>query len=314
MTKFLSFEPALIIRFFLFLPLLYFINFPFEYNADYVNYYPNFTQSLFAYEPAFEWYSILAREVFGLNFFWFWMSLTVAEVFLFSLIYRSCLVIGLSYFSIIGMSQFFYGTQIRYAIVALVLTYSFFYISRNRAKITLVALASLIHYGGVILSLIGFLASHINPGLLLLNKFRNFIYFFLTFIVVFIVLENLNSILPFTRFSYYINSGEYVSRISIALFSYLMFSLFFLALVYSSYSNIRSIELRVGLVLLFLACSVSPIAALSGRLSLFYFVIEPLIVSRLLMGKVSIFVKSIMLATFFSRCVFYIVSSTFYFY
>ena len=314
MRNIILIEPSVVWRIILFSPLLFLINFPFEFNADYVNYFPNYVYGQFAYEPLFEWYSFFVREILSLDFFRFWISLTVIEVLLFSLIYRNWLTIVLSFFSIVGMSQFFYGTQIRYAIAALFLIYIFVYVSRLYLKIFMAITISLFHFGGFILSVVGFIGNYIKPSLLVINKFRTLVFFAVSLVLVYIFLQNFDLIVSVTRFSYYIDSGKYTEPISLALFSYLFLSLAFLIFGYSSNSNMRSVELKLGIILLTFSLSFSPIAGLSGRMSLFYFVLEPLIISKIITIKGSLYIKILLFSLFITRCLFYIFSATLYFY
>jgi len=314
MYKYLKSEPYFILRVVLFSPLLFFINFPFEYNADYVNYYPDYINANFSYEPLYEWYSYIVREYLGMTFFQFWLSLSVIELILFSLIYRNWLVILLSYPSIIGMSQFFYGTQVRYAIAALILLYVAIYISRRYLKAFLFLFFSFIHYGGFILFGISILASAVRDELLIVNKIKSFIMTFIFVSAIFIVQKYLDLIIAYTRFHYYIDSGKYMEPISTSSFIYICVSLLLLVLVYSSNRSLRSYEIKLAIIVLLFSFSTASIAGLSGRISLFYFILEPLVLSRVLLARSSLYLGLCLLAIYMSRNIFYITSANFFFY
>lgn len=314
MRKYLSSEPYFIFRMVLFSPLLFFINFPFEYNADYVNYYPNYINANFSYEPMYEWYSYFVREFVGMSFFQFWFSLSIIEVFLFSLIYRSWLAIFISFPSVIGMSQFFYGTQIRYAIAALIIIYIAMYIYRRYLNVVLLMLFSFFHYGGFILSGIVIAAKLIKNELLIVNKIKPFLMAVFFVGAILLVQRYLDVIISYTRFHYYINSGKYVEPISVSSLLYIIINFGLLTLAYSSNRNLRTQDIKLAIIVLLFSFSTAPIAGLSGRISLFYFILEPLIVSRVLLTHGSLYLGLCILTMYIFRSVFYITSSSFYFY
>lgn len=312
--SFFKLKLSFIIRFTLFLPLLLFINFPFEYNADYSNYYPNYSFSYSTYEPLFEILSSLCRDYLELDFFGFWFLLSIIELCLISLIFRRVIDIVISYPSLIGMSQFFYGTQIRYAISSLVLIYAFLKIKNVTLKFVLVFCGCFFHYGGLIVSLIFISGQFLKDKYIIISQFKTALVFTLAFLIGSVIILNLEYLISFTRFHYYANSGKYVEPISLVSFLYILSMFLFYLLIFAYKSKFRIFEVKLAILFLMASLLFSPIAGLSGRISLVYFIFEPLVVSSLMLRcKFNVLVFFVLLFFLF-RVLFYLIINQYVFY
>lgn len=312
--RFFSLELPYLFRIFIFLPILYFINFPFEYNADYGNYFPDYTYGYFAYEPLYEWYSYFCREILDFDFFLFWFSISVLELIFFALIYKTLMQMVLAMPSIIGMSQFFYGTQVRYALVSLVIVYSAISISRPILKFLTTAIASSFHYGGVLIGFISLISGKVGDSFFVINKIRPFLILILLLGCSYLAFQQFDYLVSLTRFNYYVDSGEYVERISLVSLLYVVFSLILLILIFTYSKENRNRLIKIGMVTLLVSLFTSPIAALSGRVSLFYFVFEPVLLGSLMITAGGRSFKLALLLLYLIRVFFYFYVNSYYFY
>lgn len=312
--RFFSLNLPYLFRVFIFLPILYFINFPFEYNADYGNYFPDYTYGQFAYEPLYELYSYFCREILDLDFFLFWFSISIFELLLFALIYKTIIQILLAIPSIIGMSQFFYGTQVRYALVSLVIVYSAISISRPIFKVLTTAIVSMFHYGGIIIGLISLVSGKVGNSFFIINRIKPFFVLIILLVFFYVVFQQFDYLVSLTRFSYYVDSGEYVERISLVSLLYIVFNLILLILIFTSSKENRTRLIKIGILTLLVSIFSSPIAALSGRVSLFYFVFEPVLLGSLIVTAGARVYKIALLILYFVRVFFYFYVNDYYFY
>lgn len=312
--RFSSLELPYLFRLFIFTPILYFINFPFEYNADYGNYFPDYTYGYFAYEPLYEWYSYFCREILDFDFFLFWFSISILELIFFALIYKTIMQIALALPSIIGMSQFFYGTQVRYALVSLVIVYSSVSISKPILKFLTTVVASSFHYGGVLIGFISLIAGKVADSFFVLNRLRPFLTLIFLLFFAYFAFQQFDYLVSLTRFNYYVDSGEYVERISLVSLLYVIFSLILLILIFTYSQENRNRLVKIGMVTLLVSLFTSPIAALSGRVSLFYFVFEPVLLGSLMVTAGGRVFKIALLMLYLVRVFFYFYVNSYYFY
>jgi len=312
--RFFSLKLPYLFRIFIFLPVLYFINFPFEYNADYGNYFPDYSYGYFAYEPLYEWYSYFCREVLDFDFFLFWFSISILELILFALIYKTIMQVFLAIPSIVGMSQFFYGTQVRYALVSLVIVYSAISISRPVFKFLTTIVASSFHYGGVLIGFISLISGKISDSFFVINRVKPFLILVFLLGFSYVAFQQFDYLVSLTRFNYYVDSGEYVEPISLVSLLYVLFSLILLILIFTCAKENRTRLIKIGMVTLLVSLFTSPIAALSGRVSLFYFVFEPVLLGSLMVTAGGRYLKIMLLVLYFVRVIFYIYVNKYYFY
>lgn len=312
--RFFSLELPYLFRIFIFLPILYFINFPFEYNADYGNYFPDYTYGYFAYEPLYEWYSYFCREVLDFDFFLFWFSISILELIFFALIYKTIMQVVLALPSIIGMSQFFYGTQVRYALVSLVIVYSAISISKPVLKFLTTVVASSFHYGGVLIGFISLTSGKVADSFFVINRVKPFLILIFLLFFAYFAFQQFDYLVSLTRFNYYVDSGEYVERISLVSLLYVIFSLILLILIFTYSKENRNRLIKIGIVTLLVSLFTSPIAALSGRVSLFYFVFEPVLLGSLMVASGGRIFKLALLILYLVRVFFYFYVNDYYFY
>jgi len=253
----------------------------------------------------------------GISIFWFFFILVInfnSRIIFFALIYKTILQIFLAIPSIIGMSQFFYGTQVRYALASLVIVYAVINISKPILKIFTIIVASFIHYGGIIIGIIGLLSGKLNDNLFTINKLKPFLALIFLLLFSFFAFQNFDYLVSLTRFYYYINSGEFVERISLVSLLYIIFSLIILVVLFTLSKENRTQSVKIAILTLLFSLFASPIAALSGRISLFYFVFEPVLLGSLLITTGGRFFKFALFILYLVRVIFYIYVNEFYFY
>ncbi|EJG01882.1 EpsG family protein [Flavobacterium sp. F52] len=312
--RFFSLELPYLFRIFIFSPLLFFINFPFEYNADYGNYFPNYAYSYFTYEPLYEWYSYFCREFLGWDFFLFWFSISILELIFFALIYKTLIQVVLAVPSIIGMSQFFYGTQVRYALAALLIAYCSITVSRPVFRFFAIVVASSFHYGGVLIGAISLIAGKIPDSFFIINRIKPFLVLFFLLIFSFLAFQQFEYLVSFTRFEYYVGGGEFVEPISLVSLLYIICTVSLLIILFTFSKANRTRFIKIGIITLLVSLFTSPIAALSGRVTLFYFVIEPVLLGSLAVIPGGRFFKVALLLLYFVRVFFYFYVNDYYFY
>lgn len=306
----------LIARIIVLSPLIYFMYFPFEYNADFDNYYPNYTLGLFTYDYLFEWLSFFFREILELDFYIFWFYLVVIQVVLLALIYTKMSIVILSYPSVIAMSQFFFGTQIRYSIAILLGLAVIANFRSLTTRLFFIFISFLLHYGSIISLFALAIEKKLDDNVLKLKGAARKISLLLIAAAFFIALYKIDAIISMTRFSYYINSDTYMGQTSLVskLYIVVAFLLIYLWYVLSNKNALTSI--KMGLILLVFALLTSPIAALSGRILLVYFIVEPLIIYSLFsrLKTITLILAMCYLALYILRFTFYLYNSNFYFY
>jgi len=216
--------------------------------------------------------------------------------------------------SIVGMSQFFYGTQVRYALVSLVIVYSAVSISKPVFKILTTAVASSFHYGGVLIGFISLISGKVADSFFIINRIKPFLILVFLLCFSYIAFQQFDYLVSLTRFNYYVDSGEYVEPISLVSLLYVLLSLILLILIFTYSKENRTRLIKIGMVTLLVSLFTSPIAALSGRVSLFYFVFEPVLLGSLMVTSGGRYLKLMLFMLYSIRVIFYFYVNKYYFY
>ncbi|AOM41730.1 EpsG family protein [Xenorhabdus hominickii] len=304
----------LIIRIVLLSPLIYFFYFPFEYNFDYINYYPNYTNSLFTYDFLYEWTSYFFKQYLNASFETFWLCLMIFQIILLSILYNKIKLILLAYPGIITMSQFFYGTQVRYSIAILISIIIFLRLKESKKKIILFTLPSLFHYGSLISILILLIAKKIKNQWIIIKTPKSMAFLFLSLIISQVLLYNLETIASYTRFYYYIGSSNYFSSKSLSSIIYITISLILIMYLYSHDTKCRTIEIKSGIFLLLFCILMNSIAVLSGRVFLVYFLFEPIIIYQCLKFSKFRILSILLFFIYTTKVFFYLINNQYHFY
>ncbi|ETT01315.1 EpsG family protein [Providencia alcalifaciens] len=310
MKSILSFWLRLIIS----SPLILFLYFPFEYNLDYENYYPNYIYGYFTYDFLYEWLSFILREIFHLEFNIFWVTLLSSQLILFSLIYNRISILLIAYPSLITMSQFFYGTQIRYSIAALVLVYATVIVKNNFYRLLLYISCSLFHYGIVIPLCLSIISKKIHSDFYNIRKLRSICLALLIVLLFSFTLYFIEWFVSATRFSYYIGSNHYMTSKSPLSIVYISMMLILLLLTFTFNIETNTNLLTFGISLLFTCLLTSTIAVLSGRLLLIYFILEPLIIYYTIKNNKYHLISISIIILYLFRLLFYSYNANFYFF
>ncbi|MER1801087.1 EpsG family protein [Proteus mirabilis] len=303
-----------IFRFLLLTPCIYFLYFPFKYNLDYINYFHDYENSLFSYDFLYEWLSYLIKVLFDLNFNDYWLLLMFFQIALMAIVYNRFVLLLLAYPIIISLSQFLYGTQVRYSISILFLLISIRLINRNFKAFPTILIPILFHYGMAILALLFIFSRKLNYHYLIINKAKGFLLLISSIMLINLVVLNIESIIQFTRFKYYIGSDSYLGNKS---WSSILFIFVFLALLlYGIKVNVsyRIPIVKLSIIILVFCLSTSSIAILSGRALLVFLVISPILIYELFrISKLNLYTALLLILYIIMNISFYI-KNDYYFY
>ncbi|WP_426578373.1 EpsG family protein [Xenorhabdus stockiae] len=305
---------SLIFRVTLLSPLICFFYFPFEYNLDYTNYYPDYINSSFTYDFLYEWTSFVFNKYLNTSFETFWLCLMISQIILLSILYNKIKLIILAYPCIITMSQFFYGTQVRYSIAILISIILFLRIKGSKKNIFLFIIPSLFHYGSLISIVLLLVSKKIKSKWFILNNTKIIFFFISSLIASKFLLFNLDIIVSYTRFSYYIGNSSYFGPKSLSSTIYIAISLLLLIYIYTRDKECRTLVIKSGILLLLFCILFSSIAILSGRVLLVYFLLEPIIIYQCMIFSKYRSLTILLLTIYFTKNLFYLINNEYYFY
>lgn len=252
------------------------INYPYDKNPDILNYISNYIDANWSYDFGFELYQSLFRDYFYVDFYFFWV-VTLLIVCGLYLVYSRKLV-QLPFFIInLTFMAVTLGTQIRYFLGVTLFIYTVDAIKNQHLKYFFLFLSCLIHYGISIVLAVYFVAvwfSKTNvPSLFFEKKYK---ILFISMLLFFVLSLVLNDFIAYTRFSYYENS-HYMESKSLSSFVYIVLNFIVLLLISKnkSFNSEKSKLIFVFSIMLLIFCYVtSSVAVLSGRVLLFYVMLE----------------------------------------
>lgn len=295
-------------------PSLLFIYFPSEHNLDYNNYYNDYTYNLFAYDILYEWMSYLVKLITNYSFSEYWLLLMLIQIALIAIIYNRLLLIILAYPVIISLSQFLFGTQIRYSIAALLFIIIQVATKKNPYIFIFMVIPILFHYGMAVPVFLSILSFFIKNDRLMINKKSGLITLIFVALFIHAIILNINDILPHTRFSYYIGSDKYLSSKSISSILFIFSALTVFLYGMAKNHNYRFPLMKFSILLLLFCLATSSIAILSGRVLLVFIIIFPLLIYKLLcISKLTMYTATVLMMYLCMNISFYI-NNNYYFY
>lgn len=290
------------------LPLLWLSFYPFEFNKDYLNYYWDYESSSFSYDIGYEIFSYFSKYYLKFDFEEYWLFLLFIAYILLSTIYNKALIFFLSIFTITWMSQFFFGTQIRFAIACLLFIFSELNL-KGKKKHFIFILSCFFHYGLFVIYIIYLIALKFKLRYINKMKWSYFLILIMGGLLSISLISQINVIISMTRFSYFQEGSEFLEGKSISSVLY-MICIFFLYIIYA-YQDERILQddlFYFGFFILLFCIVFSSIAVLSGRVFLFFSLLEPIILIVILKYKGSDLVKFLIFAAYFVKVTFSIIS------
>ncbi|EEW2446842.1 O155 family O-antigen polymerase [Escherichia coli] len=310
-----------ITRLILLLPLFLLFYFPADHNKDYFNYQTDYDYAIGQFDYLYELSVSFFRDILNYSFSSFWVIVIIVEIIFLTIYYNKVKYILIAYPGIISMSQFFYGTQIRYAL-AILIGLVVLKNSRRFIKVFGVLIASLFHYGAMISLLPLFICRYINERYFIFLSKRNIFLIISVLTLLFFFFYSFESFVSMTRFSYYLGAEKFSDSKSISSIIYAVVSLLFILFLYSKNTAFRTNISKQSIVILILVLIFSPIAVLSGRTMLVYFIMEPLLIASAFNSIkknspdyfISLSLSLSLFLFYIARCIYYIVTADFYFY
>lgn len=312
---------SFIIRLILLLPLFLLFYFPVDYNKDYFNYQIDYDYAIGQFDYLYELSVSFFRDVLNYSFSSFWVIVIIVEILFLTIYYSKIKYVLIAYPGIVSMSQFFYGTQIRYALAILT---GLVLLKNSRCLINFfgVLIASLFHYGAVISLLPLFVCRYVNERYFIILSKRNIFLIVFTLISLFFFLYSFEIIVSMTRFSYYLGAEKFSDSKSSSSIVYAIVNLLFILCLYSKNTAFRTNISKQSIVILVLVLIFSPIAVLSGRTMIVYFIMEPLLIASAFNAIkknspdyfISLSLSLSLFLFYIVRCIYYMVTADFYFY
>ncbi|MFH4676252.1 EpsG family protein [Vibrio alginolyticus] len=269
-------------------PLFFLFYYPAEFNLDYEAYLINYENDYWRYDVLYVAFSQCLKYLFNLSFDQFLIVYLLVMLMIVPLVYRRFSVIVIAIPSLVSMSQYFYGTQLRYALASLIFLTLLTQAYSSKKHIIVGGVSIFLHYGMAFAMLVMFVSKYIDRGSLYINKIKFWFLFFGSLSSIYIVKEVVIILISYTRFSYYTTDSVYLSFRSISSISYMLVVFVLLAAHYSSTSERKLVDsfiFKFSYVLVIVILVTSPIAVLSSRLNLIYFIIEPLIIFLIFLDK-----------------------------
>ncbi|WP_186171475.1 EpsG family protein [Vibrio chagasii] len=262
----------------LFAPFYARINYEHILNPDINNYLSNYRNADWSYEIGYEYLSHFFREYLRFDFNDFWSSLIIIQLILLIFIYRKKIEFIICLPNLYLMSEYFYGTTVRYSIGCLL----FILFIRQGKMVYLRFITPVFHYGIFIISILDLFKNIIIRRLTtdVVSKQLFNIFFMLT--AAFLTGAVVNIVLPYTRFAYYASSF-YLEAKSISSTIYILISLILIIVAVYYDEKLRSDELiKLALSVLVFCFVTSGVAVLSGRTFQFYLLLEPILITKMI--------------------------------
>lgn len=240
-------------------------------SVDIDNYGEAYEKGWYQFEPAYNFFMWVFKSA-GLSFSVFWVFIGLLISTLFSRIYARTDLILLALPNIIYLLSGSYSTQLRYSLASLIFVYLF-----GRGSNILIFISSLFHLSMMIPLLLKVSIDKYFRCSSSILYIGNFV-FFITLVVGVLASYYLsNVLLNFLGYSHYIGSKFLVQK-SIISMAYIIVS-YVLVLCLLVYPNQGCSRRYVCLSFGVLTCCIcySGYAMVSGRLLMFYFLLEPFV-------------------------------------
>lgn len=286
------------------------VNLDFYNNLDIHNYYADFVNKSWTYDIGFELYQSIIRDYFGFGFHFFWIITLGGICFFWLNLNKKILQIPFFIIAFYFCGEIV-GTQIRYYLSIILLIYFIFNLSSGYYKTLLLSSLCFIHYGAVFFLLCHFLACYLCKVNMFyfLHRHRKKIYLFSLFFY-FVSFSLVVTLLPYTRFAYYLDSFYLESKSIISLIYATIMLVFLLEVIFPKIQyclNEFKIIIATYAITLIFVISFSSIAVLSGRVLITSIIFEVIIAYVLLeLKEIKTYVSYLMLSSIKIFPIFYI--------
>lgn len=285
--------------------LFYEINYDFNKNPDGFSYYMDYVNKNWSFDIGYELIVSFIRDWLLFDFDYFWRTYIILQVFLLLALYTNTLwFIALP--NMLYMSGFFYGTQIRYSLAAIV--FALILCKSRNLSIFKSLLPAFIHQSFIFISLLQFITSRLHGKIIKNSDAKNIFIVLMVFIgfcfgISQIIKPLVNIILSYTSYSGYINSQIYMAEKSSISIIYSLVSFLILSFAYASRLRhcTEGIIVLFCLILLMFITIFFGFAIISGRALLFYSVLEPICCYYLMREKRTVYLGIIILFMMITR-------------
>lgn len=266
-----------LVSFCLLLPIYYLANYDKTINPDILNYRADYVNSNWTYDIGYEYFANFIKNIFNLSFDHYWDFQLLFQTFLLSIIFRNKYILLIAYPNLLFLSDTLFGTQIRYAISVQIFLIGLFCLSK-RKSIMAFLIACTFHYGVVIIA-----ALYLYKEYFFKYKSRVGVRLFiqLSLFLVVIVFFSLfiDTIANLTRYSYYVDSRYFKSKSIVSI----IYATVFLAITgyYFFVYKVKDEFLEFCFFCALLVLSTSSFAVVSGRMQIFFFLLEPFLIYKI---------------------------------
>lgn len=280
------------------------MNYDFNLNPDIDNYLSDYRNANWSYEFGYEFIGYFFRDIVGLKFEDYWSSLIIVQIIMLSILYLRGGEFIYAVPNIFLMSEYFYGTTVRYSIGCLL--FLLFFRRENwleKGKY----FSPLLHYGLFFALAIDAIKNKLGFYLVSRNAIRQIIVIAIICLLFVFIKSIVIILLPYTRFSYYASS-YYLDAKSISSTIYIFIYLILLVLSVRFDSQLLQDKIiLLSLSLLTFCATTAGIAVLSGRVLLLFFLIEPILINKLLHKKSTSVIGFLMLTLTMSKIALFLI-------
>lgn len=271
----------IMLKIFFLVALFSLMNYDKEVNPDYSSYKIIYDEQRDDFDIGFRALSDIANYI-GFDFALFWQFILLLEVFLISVLYRHNTVFFLAVPNLMYLSQFLFGTQVRFGLASLLflIVLNKYYKQKNFYIWSIVPF--FFHKGLMVAVLLAnFMKRFVNTKRNVTYKNNMLSVAVLIFFIAFFSLF-MDQILVYLGYSYYVDS-EYQEGRSLISILYMVINLSFLGVFLSTKcnENVSYMHMYIGSLLLMFALIFMQSSVTSGRYNLIYLLIEPFIFKNL---------------------------------
>ncbi|MBY8044189.1 EpsG family protein [Vibrio fluvialis] len=243
-------------------------------NPDILNYMGDYVNSNWTYDVGYEIFSNSIKFGLGFNFEQYWVAQLIVQMILLIILYNRLPIFLLAYPNLLFLSETLFGTQIRYAIGIELLLIGLLLCGRN-SKVLLSIISMMFHYG---ISLIIAVKLYKEYFYTYNDRFGKRLLIQLTLFMLGALLFSfsIDFIANATRYSYYVGSRYFESKSLSSILYVLIFFIF--VSYYFFYVKVNCHVIEFSFYILLLILCTSSFAVVSGRVQIFFFMIEPVLI------------------------------------
>lgn len=289
-TVFFSSVSSLLLSIF----LMRFMIYDFSENPDVNNYMQDYLFNLGYYEPAYRLLVFIHRELLNISFENYWYSLLFIQTLLIYSIYNRFIPMVLVYIVFVPIAESYLGTQVRYSISVLLFLTAILRLIGNEEKWDIVAallvlFSVLMHVGAFILLFIYYSAVKSNLRVFFYGKIKWQELLFYTALIPLLLFGNqiILYLMQFTRFIYFEEGSIFLESRSAFSIIYMLVSAILIrgSLFFDNFKLYQSKVLVFSYFLLISSLMTATTAVLSARIFAVYVMLQPLIISFLILNR-----------------------------